>query len=465
VPNCVGLLPQAPNTRTEGDRILQRSQVISINRSHFADREEFITQLIYISGFAKVSLAMPDTLPSLLLLPPPPAPVTVASLSAAYRRTISASITSLSRLPTSSKLIIVLPCPSIHDRLHLPRSHVYDELQGLLAGIYSLVCIVCAQLGVDVESDTPGSIDARIILLDYDMSMQTTVGREAMPDLTSAGPVVDLSVLAMTRRHWHFIFSVDGEHGQRLLATYLELGNRQSPPILGHIQTIGGGVSLLQKQSPNPSFDSSFSHNVVAVGGTFDHLHAGHKLLLTATALLLQPMKKDANTGRRLIVGITGDELLKNKKYAEHLKSWKKRQDDVVDFLLSILLFTRSTVDDAIQVSSINKPVPNGQAIHTKLKACNITIECVEIQDPFGPTISDENVTALVVSGETRSGGQAVNDKRKEKGWNPLEIFEIDVLNARENNEDGGVGDNFASKISSSAIRKRKAEHARSSSL
>lgn len=39
----------------------------------------------------------------------------------------------------------------------------------------------------------------------------------------------------------------------------------------------------------------TFDH--VAVGGTFDHLHAGHKILLTMTAWI---------TGKRLICGVTG---------------------------------------------------------------------------------------------------------------------------------------------------------------
>jgi len=164
-------------------------------------------------------------------------------------------------------------------------------------------------------------------------------------------------------------------------------------------------------------------------------------------------------------VGITGDELLKNKKYAEYLKSWKQRQEDVVDFLLSILLFTRSSVNEAVHSVSFDDPTPNGKAIHTQLKASSITIECVEIQDPFGPTITDEDVTALVVSGETRSGGQAVNDKRTEMGWKALEVFEIDVLDAQESTEGPSKTDDFASKISSTAIRKRKAENASKSSL
>lgn len=37
--------------------------------------------------------------------------------------------------------------------------------------------------------------------------------------------------------------------------------------------------------------------NRVAVGGTFDHLHAGHKILLTMTALL---------STKSMVVGVTG---------------------------------------------------------------------------------------------------------------------------------------------------------------
>jgi phosphopantetheine adenylyltransferase len=322
-------------------------------------------------------------------------------------------------------------------------------------------------LGVDVESDTPGSVDARILLLDYYGSQQFTVEREYEFDPAVAGPIVDLPTFAITRRQWNLIFAVDGEEGQKIFASYSNLTSQQSPPLAGHVRPIGGGVSLIQRETePLQRHPTSYTtHNVVAVGGTFDHLHAGHKLLLTATALLLQPGSAVETAHRRLIVGITGDQLLKNKKYAEYLGSWIKRQEDVVGFLLSILYFARSSREEAIETLSLDEPIPNGRAIHTKLKNCSITIECVEIQDPFGPTITDESVTALVVSGETRAGGQAVNNKRTEKGWKPLEVFEVDVLEAEETGEEASKTENFASKISSTAIRKRRAEIAQTSSF
>lgn len=403
--------------------------------------------------------------PSLLLLPPPPTIPSKAALSAAYKPSITAAVASLKALPTSTQLLVVLACPAVHARLQAPRAALYHDTQHLLAGLYALFCQVCASLGADVDLDSAGAIDARILLLDYS-------GAQADPesyilDGPIAGPIIDLPHFALTRRRWNLVFSVDGEEGQRLFTSYLDLANRTGPPFEGHVQSVEGGVSLIQKEPEAipPSPGARTSHTVVAVGGTFDHLHAGHKLLLTATALILQPANKSSATTRRLIVGITGDELLKNKKYAEYMRSWQERQDDVVDFLLTILSFTRSREDEAVETTSFNDPAPNGRAVHTKLNASFITIECVEIQDPFGPTITDESVTALVVSGETRSGGQAVNSRRAEKGWRPLETFEIDVLDAEEAVESAGTRDNFGSKISSTEIRKRKAETARTSSL
>lgn len=194
-------------------------------------------------------------------------------------------------------------------------------------------------------------------------------------------------------------------------------------------------------------------HLSVAVGGTFDHLHTGHKLLLTMFAFVLgrrQPSEQKPST---LTVGITGDALLKNKKYADHLESWKRRQESTHEFLSSIVHFGQ--LDDArIQVQEFHDPGPNGHAVHVSYPF-GLTIKYVEIWDPFGPTITDKDITALALSLETRGGGAAVNEKRREQGWAPLEVFEVDVLDASEENN---VDDTFQSKLSSTEIRKKRSE-------
>jgi len=45
----------------------------------------------------------------------------------------------------------------------------------------------------------------------------------------------------------------------------------------------------------------------------------------------------------------------------------------------------------------------------------DISYNIVGISDPYGPTITDRQLSCLIVSEETRRGGQKVNEKRREK--------------------------------------------------
>lgn len=203
------------------------------------------------------------------------------------------------------------------------------------------------------------------------------------------------------------------------------------------------------------------THKSVAVGGTFDHLHIGHKLLLTATILAAEPSDPSSQTKmpRLITVGITGDELLVNKKYGAVVESWATRQQRTAEFIESILVF-HPDIASIQKTESIDQPGPNGKVVRVTY-GDDITINYTQISDPFGPTITDENITALVISGETRAGGKAVNDKRLEKGWKALEVFEVDVLDAGVGLDDTEAQpqqqdkQSFESKISSTEIRRR----------
>ncbi|KAJ2886686.1 hypothetical protein H4R27_000475 [Coemansia aciculifera] len=156
----------------------------------------------------------------------------------------------------------------------------------------------------------------------------------------------------------------------------------------------------------------SFAH--VAVGGTFDHLHVGHKILLTATALAAT---------KRIVCGISADALLENKQYKDYLESYRTRE-------LNVLLFLRK----------IRK---------------NIIVELVPIVDRYGPTITDATIGALVVSQETLPGSDALNVRREELGMPPMHLLPIDLVAA------SGQTTENALKISSTAIRAALAERSR----
>lgn len=102
-----------------------------------------------------------------------------------------------------------------------------------------------------------------------------------------------------------------------------------------------------------------------------------------------------------------------------------------------------------------------------------ITYEVVPITDPFGPTVTDPTIDALVVSKETLKGGDlgklfryrvmsdfinmdvclynVVNSERDMRGYPPLELRIIDVISSENASVQGKDMDVL--KISSSWIR------------
>jgi len=139
---------------------------------------------------------------------------------------------------------------------------------------------------------------------------------------------------------------------------------------------------------------------LAGLGGTFDHLHEGHKLLIT-TAL---------NVAEQVVIGLTTDELLKNKKYASKLEDYETRKKHLIKYLKKISNLDRVSI--------------------------------VELNDPYGPPAHEKKYEILVASHETYTNAIEINNLRKEKGLSPLIIVLIPVL--KEKNK----------KISSTDIRK-----------
>ncbi|KAK0648888.1 hypothetical protein B0T16DRAFT_456340 [Cercophora newfieldiana] len=396
-----------------------------------------------------------DERPSLLLLPFPPSPSTRTLLSAAYRPSLAATLAKLADAGGAESLVIAVACPILHGQYLRSKSISWSEAQALLAGLYTLVSVVCAELKLAVEVDGgPGSVDVTIVLVDHDRERRFLSGSQ--PGIkTNSTTVVDLATFAAAYHPWRSIFHVRSEPGLELFNTYLKLAEGRQTLLQNQLVPVEGGLAMnASQEAPATDTPPTAGYPVVCLGGTFDYLHPGHKLLLTAAALLLRVPDVGSPQPCQFIIGITGDELLKNKKYAEYVQPWAVRARNVIIFLSRLLRASEKGWKDS---SPPDIQEEDGD-FRASFRESTISVQCVRIQDAFGPTITVENMDALVVSGETRSGGRAVNERRAEKGWRLLEVFEVDVLDAGEISDQAGAVGNFASKISSTTIRQQRAQ-------
>ena len=157
--------------------------------------------------------------------------------------------------------------------------------------------------------------------------------------------------------------------------------------------------------------DSTLFENV-AVGGTFDGMHYGHRKLLTLAVSATHPL-----TGK-LLVGVTADQMLQHKQLSQLIRPFAERQRGVMDFL------TR------LAPGMLNR------------------IKVVEISDAFGPPARDPRFDALVLSHETLETGCLLNRHRETHGMPPLTL-----LCTRRTEAHG---------MSSTALRKARQQQAQS---
>jgi cytidyltransferase-like protein len=142
------------------------------------------------------------------------------------------------------------------------------------------------------------------------------------------------------------------------------------------------------KLGANPGA-GGFRFRTVATGGTFDHVHAGHRALL----------EKSFEVGYRVIIGLTSDEFVSRVG---------KKPD-----------FDYPTRERKLR-EYIEKSFPGRE------------YQIAKLYDYFGPGIADGDVQALVASPETGARLELANKLRSEKGFPPLELVTVGWVEAAD---------------------------------
>ncbi len=111
-------------------------------------------------------------------------------------------------------------------------------------------------------------------------------------------------------------------------------------------------------------------YKTIALGGTFDHLHDGHKLFLDNSALLAE----------KLLIGLATSELTHYKSYAATIEPFRNR----------------------------------ARAVSNYCKSHGYQVTIVELYDTYGPTVLEETkVDALSVTTATAKGADKINVVRR----------------------------------------------------
>ncbi len=156
----------------------------------------------------------------------------------------------------------------------------------------------------------------------------------------------------------------------------------------GRMEILPSGIFAIRRIKEYLSPEKTRSHGEVLMGGTFDRLHEGHKQLLKAAF----------EAGDYVYIGLTTDEYIE--------KSTKKLKEKVTPFAIRLSQLRKYLFEQGILERSIVLP----------------------LSDTAGPKALDPKLGALIISEETRSGGEFVNNFRSQNGIDPLEVIVIPMI-------------------------------------
>ncbi len=117
---------------------------------------------------------------------------------------------------------------------------------------------------------------------------------------------------------------------------------------------------------------------IVAMGGTFDRLHDGHKVLLDVAFSI----------GKTVLIGLTKESLLQSKARKEMIQSYYEREEKLMEYVTSL------DRDEDVMI--------------------------VPLTDPFGSSITNDEINVMVASQETEHVIDKINKIRVRNGLRPV---------------------------------------------
>eukprot|EP01105_Mastigella_eilhardi_P009625 TRINITY_DN2265_c0_g1_i2.p1 TRINITY_DN2265_c0_g1~~TRINITY_DN2265_c0_g1_i2.p1 ORF type:complete len:319 (-),score=95.12 TRINITY_DN2265_c0_g1_i2:67-1023(-) len=203
--------------------------------------------------------------------------------------------------------------------------------------------------------------------------------------------------------------SVGAETAARLSAANERRAAAGLEPIAEHVTVVPATVDMVAAcmQPPLPANGGWAGQQMwadVCLGGTFDRLHAGHRMMLATAALV---------SSRRVRIGLTSLAMLRSKQNLAMIQPHEVREAH----------------------------------LRFELRAINPDLEyfVVPLTDPCGPALGVEDPAGIVVSPETIKGAAFVNTKRAAAGKGALAVVLIPFIPAPKGFPEG--------KLSSSALR------------
>ncbi len=131
---------------------------------------------------------------------------------------------------------------------------------------------------------------------------------------------------------------------------------------------------------------------IVAVGGTFDEFHKGHRALL----------EKAFGVGEKVLIGLCSDDFVQKLKKPHDIAPFAVRLEELRGFLMKNRWLERA--------------------------------EIVPLYDTYGPAATSKRIEVLVVSRETECVASEINMKRRTVGLPPLKVVAIDMVLAENCN-------------------------------